>query len=168
MKEYIERLQQRCYDAAAGNLSKDEMDALIDEAMGGFSSLPIFGRNISIAANQRNWSMLAGALGACMSVESGSSRTTVTQVSKSVSESSSSVHMSISQVFESVERDSGLTDEEKAELQSLLVEAKKTAASKDSGAFAKIGAKIMEGVEKATPGVVSGVFTSLALKFLGA
>lgn len=62
MKEYIERLQQRCYDAAAGNLSKDEMDALIDEAMGGFSSLPIFGRNISIAANQRNWSMLAGAL----------------------------------------------------------------------------------------------------------
>lgn len=79
--------------------------------------------------------------------------------------------MSISQVFESVERDSSLTDEEKAELQSLLAEAKKTATSKDSGAFARIGAKIMEGAEKAAPRVVSdalGYLASLALKFLGA
>lgn len=69
---------------------------------------------------------------------------------------------SISQVFDLIDEDGGLTDEEKAELQSLLTEAKKEAVGNDSGAFARIGAKIMEGVENATPGVVSGVIGYLA------
>lgn len=45
------------------------------------------------------------------------------------------------------------------------------AIKKDSGAFAKIGARVLEGVERATPSVVSsalGYLTSLAAAYFGA
>ncbi|MEF2593293.1 MAG: hypothetical protein U0M51_01950 [Eggerthellaceae bacterium] len=70
--------------------------------------------------------------------------------------------VSVGQVVDLIERDGELTDDEKAALRSLLFEAKEEARKKSSGAFARIGAKIMEGVENATPGVVSGAIGYLA------
>lgn len=81
------------------------------------------------------------------------------------------VSVSINQVFDLIDEDGGLTDEEKDELRSLLTKAKEEAVGNDSGAFAKIGAKIMEGIENATPGVVSGAIgylASLAEAYFGA
>lgn len=70
--------------------------------------------------------------------------------------------VSVGQVVDLIERDGELTDDEKAALRSLLFEAKEEARKKSSGAFARIGAKIMEGVENAAPGVVSGAIGYLA------
>lgn len=88
--------------------------------------------------------------------EAGGSRITAKATSMAT------VSVSISQVFDLIDADSVLSEEAKATIQSLLADAKKEAVKKDCGAFAKIGAKIMEGVEKATPGVVSGVISFLA------
>lgn len=79
--------------------------------------------------------------------------------------------VSINQVFDLIDADGGLSEEDKAMIQSLLTEAKKKAIKKDSGAFAKIGARVLEGVERATPSVVSsalGYLTSLAAAYFGA
>lgn len=73
-----------------------------------------------------------------------------------------SQEISLTTVHELIDSDGGLSDEEKAYLTSLLEEAEKEAAKKNSGAFSRIGAKIMEGVENATPGVVSGAIGYLA------
>lgn len=81
------------------------------------------------------------------------------------------VSVSVGQVVDLIERDGELTDDEKTALRSLLFEAKEEACKKSSGAFARIGAKIMEGIENATPGVVSGAIgylASLAAKYFGA
>lgn len=79
--------------------------------------------------------------------------------------------VSVNQVFDLIDADDSLSEEDKATIQSLLMEAKKNAVKEDSGAFAKIGARILEGIEKATPGVVSGALgwlASLAAKYFGA
>ena len=89
--------------------------------------------------------------------------------SSSSSESSASV--SINQVFDLIDSDASLTEEEKLELQSLLIDAKKKASEKNTGAFAEIGSKILEGVANATPTVVSGAInflSSLASAYLSA
>lgn len=84
--------------------------------------------------------------------------------------SSSFAQVSMSQVIDMIEGDDGISEEAKADLQSLLAHAKKEAVKKDSGAFARIGAKVLEGVENATPGVVSGaigILASMASAYLG-
>lgn len=58
--------------------------------------------------------------------------------------------------------DSNLSSEEKDALRSLLKDAESDEAKYNSGVFARIGSKIMEGVENATPGVVSGAIGYLA------
>lgn len=162
MKGYIKSLQSRCYEAADGDLSDEQMQALADEAMGAFGSLPIFGISVQRAIKAKNWNMLAGAIGSCMQIESQPDRTTITQVSQSSARATAESHVSIYQVFDLIDSDEDLSEEDKAALQSLLTEAKKEAVGKDSGAFARIGAKVMEGIENATPGVVSGAISYLA------
>ena len=73
----------------------------------------------------------------------------------------SSAAVTISQVSDAVDADPSLSEEQKAELQGLLAQAKGAAARGDSGLFARIGSKVMEGVEKATPGLVVKVIEFL-------
>lgn len=166
MRSYVMNLQSRCYDAADGKLDDEQMKALADEAMGAFGRLPIFGTSVREAVNKKNWNMLAGAIGSCLQVDSQSDKMSVTQTVQNSAESNSSAssnaNASINAVFDLIDSDEGLSDEEKAKLQSLLIDAKKEAKKKDSGAFAEIGAKALEGVKNATPQVVSGVLSFLA------
>lgn len=83
MKNYIIGLQSRCYDAADGKLTDEQIQALADEAMGAFGNLPIFGVSVQRAIKARNWNMLAGAIGSCMQIDSQADRTTVTQIAQS-------------------------------------------------------------------------------------
>lgn len=78
------------------------------------------------------------------------------------SSASSASSSSVNAVFDLIDSDERLREDEKTELQSLLIGAKKEARKKDSGAFAEIGAKALEGVKNATPQVVSGVLSFLA------
>lgn len=73
-----------------------------------------------------------------------------------ISKSTSTTVVSLSQIIDLIDSDDFLTDEKKAELQSMIANAKKEATKKDSSAFARIGAKVIEGLENATPAVVSG------------
>lgn len=73
----------------------------------------------------------------------------------------SSASVTISQVSDAVDADPDLSEEQKAELQGLLAQAKGAAARGDSGLFARIGSKVMEGVEKAAPGLVVKVLEFL-------
>lgn len=78
------------------------------------------------------------------------------------SSASSVSSSSVSAVIDLIDSDERLSEDEKAALQSLLIGAKNEARKKDSGAFAEIGAKALEGVKNATPQVVSGVLSFLA------
>lgn len=166
MKSYVMNLQSRCYDAADGKLNDEQMKSLADEAMGAFGRLPIFGASVKEAVNKKNWNMLAGAIGSCLQIDSQSDKMSVTQTVQNSAESNSSASSSattnISTVIELIDSDESLSEDVKAELQSLLIDAKKEAKKKDSSAFAEIGAKALEGVKNATPQVVSGVLSFLA------
>lgn len=78
----------------------------------------------------------------------------LSDVGNSRAEASAAASVTISQASAAVDAEPGLTDEQKAELQELLAQAKGAAARGDSGLFSHIGSKLMEGVEKATPNLV--------------
>lgn len=73
----------------------------------------------------------------------------------------------ISQAIDAVDADPGLSEEQKAELQSLLTQAKGAVAKDDKGLFARIGSKVMEGVEQATPALIAKVLEFLASQATG-
>lgn len=85
----------------------------------------------------------------------------LSDVGNSRSEASAVVSVTISQVSEAVDAEPGLTDAQKSELQELLAQAKGAAARGDRGLFSRIGSKLMEGVEKATPGLIVKVLEFL-------
>ncbi len=95
-----------------------------------------------------------------VSISINSNPTQTVSVSSS-SFSTSAITVTVSQVCDAVDADPGLSEEQKAELQELLVQAKGAAAKGDSGLFSRIGSKVMEGVEKATPGLVVKVLEFL-------
>lgn len=64
MRDYVRSLQERCKQAAQGQLSEEEQEALAQEAMHGFGQVPVMGRSVWDAANNKNWHGLIGALGA--------------------------------------------------------------------------------------------------------
>lgn len=84
-------------------------------------------------------------------VDNSASQTVNTNSSSS---SSSSVGITISQAIDAVESDPCLSEEQKAELQGLLTQAKGAAAKKDKGAFSRISSKIMDALAAATPGLI--------------
>ncbi|MBM6784445.1 hypothetical protein H6A08_08785 [Enorma massiliensis] len=75
--------------------------------------------------------------------------------------------VTISQAIEAVDADPALSDEQKAELQNLLIQAKGAVAKGDKGLFARIGSKIMEGVEKAAPELIVKVLGFLVSQAAG-
>ena len=85
----------------------------------------------------------------------------LSDVGNSRAEASAAARVTISQAFDAVDADPGLSEEQKAELQGLLAQAKGAAAKGDGGLFTRIGSKVMEGVEKATPGLVVKVLEFL-------
>ena len=95
-----------------------------------------------------------------VSININNSPTQAVSVSSS-SFSTSAVTVTVSQICDAVDADPGLGEEQKAELQELLAKAKGAAAKGDSGLFARIGSKVMEGVEKATPSLVVKVLEFL-------
>ena len=95
-----------------------------------------------------------------ISVNVNSSPTQTVSVNSSAL-STSAVAVTVSQICDAVDADPGLSEEQKAELQELLVQAKGAAAKGDSSLFARIGSKVMEGVEKATPSLVVKVLEFL-------
>lgn len=60
----------QCDKARHGELSDNEMDALVNECKG-LREIPIFGRKVFACAEQRDWSMLRGALGPLLQVDTG-------------------------------------------------------------------------------------------------
>ena len=75
--------------------------------------------------------------------------------------------VTISQAIDAVDADPGLSEEQKAELQNLLAQAKGAVAKGDKGLFARIGSKIMEGVEQAAPALIAKVLEFLASQATG-
>lgn len=75
--------------------------------------------------------------------------------------------VTISQAIDAVDADPELSVEQKIELQSLLVQAKGAAAKGDKGLFARMGSKIMEGVEKAAPPLIVKVLEFLVSQAVG-
>ena len=85
----------------------------------------------------------------------------LSDVGNSKAEASVVARVTISQAFDAVDADPDLSEEQKAELQGLLAQAKGAAAKGDGDLFARIGSKVMESVEKATPGLVVKVLEFL-------
>lgn len=75
--------------------------------------------------------------------------------------------VTISQAIEAVDADPELSDEQKNELQNLLTQAKGAMTKGDKGLFARIGSKIMEGVEKAAPQLTVKVLEFLVSQAVG-
>ena len=84
-----------------------------------------------------------------------------------VATATASATVTISQAIDAVDADPGLREEQKAELQSLLTQAKGAVAKGDKGFFARIGSKIMEGVEQAAPALIAKVLEFLASQATG-
>lgn len=100
----------------------------------------------------------AAAAGVNVSVDNSSS---------SVATATANATITISQAIDAVDSDPGLSDEQKAELQSLLTQAKGAVAKGDKGLFARIGSKIMEGVEQAAPALIMKVLEFLVSQATG-
>lgn len=75
--------------------------------------------------------------------------------------------VTVSQAIDAVDADPGLSEEQKAELQSLLTQAKGAVAKGDKGLFARIGSKILEGVEQAAPALIVKALEFLASQATG-
>lgn len=81
--------------------------------------------------------------------------------SMSSSEAKATVEVTLSQTIDAVEKDQGLSEKQKSELESLLAQAKDAATKGDKGFFARAGEAIMGKVADATPDLIHAV-----LKFL--
>lgn len=79
----------------------------------------------------------------------------------SESNASASSTVSLSQVSKAVEDDRALSDEQKAEIQIMLAEAKSAAVKGDKGLFARTGSKILGAVEQAAPTLIVKVLEFL-------
>ncbi len=91
----------------------------------------------------------------------------VSNSNSSVATATANAAVTISQAIDAVDADPGLSEEQKAELQNLLTQAKGAVAKGDTGLFARIGSKIMEGVEQAAPALIAKVLEFLASQATG-
>lgn len=89
--------------------------------------------------------------------------------SSSISNSAASASnmVTISQAIEAVENDPSLTDEQKAEIQMMLAEAKSAAARGDKGLFARAGSRILGTIEQAAPALIVKVLEFLVSQATG-
>lgn len=89
--------------------------------------------------------------------------------SSSISNSAASASntVTISQAIEAVENDPSLTDEQKAEIQMMLAEAKSAAAKGDKGLFARAGSRILGTIEQAAPALIVKVLEFLVSQAIG-
>ncbi len=174
---YIEDLIYECSCIIAGDYG-DETQEHIDDlmlAMEGFSfQLRVTGaigylrmRDVDGVKRVKGWLIcnmanLAGQPPATMT-------TNLQNVGNASSSSTATANatVTISQAIEAVDADPALSDEQKAELQNLLIQAKGAVAKGDKGLFARIGSKIMEGVEKAAPELIVKVLWFLVSQAAG-
>lgn len=174
---YIEDLIYECSCIVAGDYG-DETQEHIDDlmlAMEGFSfQLRVTGaigylrmRNVDGVKRVKGWLIcnmanLAGQPPATMT-------TNLQNVGNAFSNATATANatVTISQVIDAVDADPGLSDEQKAELQSLLTQAKGAVAKGDKGLFAHIGSKIMEKVEQAAPALIVKVLEFLVSQATG-
>lgn len=77
-----------------------------------------------------------------------------TQTTTAKSSACATVSVTMSEAIEAVDADPKLTEEQKAELQMLLAQAKGAATKRDGGSFAGISSKIMSALATATPGLI--------------
>ena len=148
MRDYVRTLQERCKQAAQGQLSEEEQEALAQEAMCGFGQVPVMGRSVWDAANNKNWNGLMGALGACLAIDNGDAGVSVTQnANPSISQSqTTNVNVAIQDVVRAIDTDD-LSDEQRKEIKALLLDA--DANKDDKGKLRKIGKQIADwGFEK--------------------
>ena len=133
----------RCYDAdGAADWPEEKVQALLDEASA-FEKMPVAGSQVTQAINKRNFNMLAGALGMCLSSTNQASQVSVSNVndnrssakSRSKSAATANAAVSFSDAVEAVE---GLAIDESAkiELEELLAEVRK-AKGKDDESLAE-------------------------------
>lgn len=143
MRDYVRSLQERCKQAAQGQLSEEEQEALAQEAMHGFGQVPVIGRSVWDAANSKNWHGLIGALGACLAIDNGNTGVSVTQnANPKISQSqTTNVNVAIQDVVRAVDADD-LSDEERKEIKALLLDAE--ANKDDKGKLQKIGKQIAD------------------------
>jgi len=132
--DYVTGLISACYDAGQGKISEESESCLAEEVIGGFAHIPIVGKNVELAAKNRSWYALAGALGSCLAInESNSNQLSSTinlgdinAISSSTSSAHSSVeiHLAFKEARRGVESltDEVLAKEEKAILKSLLTD----------------------------------------------
>lgn len=150
LEGYIHRLQSRCYQASNGELNGKEMEALADEAKGGFGRMPIVGASINEAALSKNWNALAGALGACLAIGDSGERVNVTQnANPQISQTQNlTMNISVSQVLEAMEADD-LSEEDIRDIKALLLDAE--ISKGDESKLKAIGKKIADfAFDKAT------------------
>lgn len=149
LPDYITGLQDRCYQAADGKLDDKQKSALKEETKGGFSAIPVVGPNIKRLADAENWNGLAGALGACLAMDSSSNGVNVTQnANPTISQSQTiSIALSIQDVVRAIDTDD-ISDEDRTKIKALLLDAQ---AEKDDSKLKKIGKAIAGwGFDKAT------------------
>ena len=113
-KQYLTRLMLRCYDARDGHPNEDNLRQLFDEASP-FCGIPIAGRFVAQAIEEKNLSKLAGALGMCLSADGGD-RLSITQ--NATATASVDISQSVS-VIQSLP-ESTLSDEDKTTLIGML------------------------------------------------
>ena len=122
------------------------------------------------------WHMVREGMQRAASSPSESAPSVRVEVNPTVSASSSSnadaaaTSNSVTNVLWSIEADAKLSEDEKEMLKALLAEVEDEARRGESGAFARIGAKVLKGIENATPGVVAktiGYLASVAAAHFG-
>lgn len=102
----------------------------------------------------------AAAAGVNVAVDNSSSNVATATANATVT-------VTVSQAIEAVDADPVLSDEQKAEVQNLLTQAKGAVAKGDKGLFARIGSKILEGVEQAAPALIVKVLDFLVFQATG-
>ncbi len=122
------------------------------------------------------WHMVREGMQRAASSPSEAAPSVKVEVNPTVSASSSSnadaaaTSNSVTNVLGSIEADAKLSEDEKKMLGALLAEVEDEAKQGGSGAFARIGARVLKGIENATPGVVAktiGYLASVAAAHFG-
>lgn len=118
-RQYLTGLMSRCYDARDGHPGEEKLRQLFDEASP-FCGIPIAGKYVAQAIAEKNLSKLVGALGMCLSADGGD-RVSVTQNATAVATASASAYADAVASIESLE---SISEEDKAELEKLMLDVK--------------------------------------------
>ena len=174
---YIESLIHECtciIDGDYGEDTQQHIDNLLEEMHGFKFQMQATGAISYLSHKTTNGvRQIRGWLICNMATISGSPSASVSANLSNVGNSTATAKsvatntVTISQAIEAVDEDESLSDEQKSEIQKLLVDAKIAASKKDKSLFASIGSKLLKAVEQAAPTLIVKALEFLASQAMG-